>query len=81
VQIKSKVEGELSQLIDTDLYKQYYVDVAVLSIMAVNCRTDGTELEVKIYSATSLEDLGKKMTKIRNCFKEKRGFCDLNGES
>ena len=81
MQIKSKVEGELSQLVDTDLYNEYYADVAVLTIMAVNRRPDGTELEIKMYSAASLKDLGEKMAKIRNCFKEKCKLCDLNEEA
>jgi hypothetical protein len=81
--IKTKVKGKASRLINSDSYDEIMTDLDDLSIVAVSCGFNGTELTIKMYLATnpSIEDLEKKMAKIERCFRDGRGFCDLDGEA
>jgi len=81
--IKTKVKGKASRLVNTDSYDEIVTDLDDLSIVAVSCGFNDTELHSKIYLGTnpSVEDLEKKMAKIERGFRDGRGFCDLDGES
>jgi hypothetical protein len=78
--IKTKVYGQTSELINTDNLDR----IAILSGNYCDiCGSLNERFDVLIYRASHpmQEDSEKKMAKIERCFKEGRGFCDLDGES
>ena len=78
--IKTKVYGETSELINTDSLDR----IAILSGNYYDIRGLLNErFDVLIYRANhpTQEDSEKKMAKIERCFRDGRGFCDLDGEA
>jgi|APGre2960657404_1045060.scaffolds.fasta_scaffold74855_3 hypothetical protein len=78
--IKSKVYGQNSDLINTNSLDQ----IVILSENYYEIRGSlNDKFNILIYKANrpTQEDSEKKMAKIERCFKENRGFCDLDGEA
>jgi hypothetical protein len=78
--IKTKVYGETSDLVNTDSLDQ----IVILSGNYYEIRGSlNDKFNILIYKAShpTQEDSEKKMAKIERCFRDGRGFCDLDGES
>ncbi len=78
--IKTKVHGETSELVNTNSFER-------ITILSGNCHDIlgalNGRFDVLIYRANhpTQEDSEKKMAKSERCFRDGRGFCDLDGEA
>ena len=78
--IKTKVYGETSDFVNTDKLDQ----IVILRSNYYEIRGSlNDKFNILIYKARhpTQEDSEKKMAKIERCFRDGRGFCDLDGEA
>ena len=77
--IKTKVHNEMSRSLNTDKLDEIILSSVDFGIYGVVNK----KLEFTIYKPifSTEEDSEKKMAKIERCFRDGRGFCDLDGEA